>query len=1452
MALLSAAGTSSTSVLVTLAPGSSQSADASQYTLMTEGGNKIAVNAVFPLPGGQRVVLTTALQPAGNATIRLATGAAVTFKVSETAAPVLKDATALNSKQLLLRFATPDGSPATLLDSAIQPTLYEVPGLKVTGAAFSTDRAAVVLTTETQSDVAYPVRVTGVVSSTYAVASGASSVQGIATTDTRAPRVLAANALDRQSIVVAFDEPIGDVVPADFVVTSDAGVSLETRAVTFTDEFRTAVRLSTAQQQDGVYTVKVKNVTDAAQNVVDATGGQVTVNNAANADTTPPRLSSVGATNSTTIIVTFSEPMKGGTTGAENPANYQITGTASSQPSGTAQPGTPLLAPPVQMVPGADGTGNSLKGAVNTAVATAGTLKPDGLRPQNATLVITRAKLLPGGTAVELTTLQQSNVDYQLQVTNVTDLAGNQIAPPSQATNPSVFTFVGKVASGAGVDTDKDGVSDAEEQRGWVVKVTRQDGTSFTREVTSDPTLADTDGDGLSDRDERTYLTDPRVADTDADQLSDTVELSDTYSTPTDQDTDNDGISDGLEVSLYNTSPLLPDTDGDQIADGKEVLLDNRNPRVADLPVPGLSVGNVDLRLTEQFTATSGQNTRTLESRTASSTLTQNQSVSNSTSQASTVEFFAKVGANLGFEAGTDGAKVIGGVNAEAGLTASATASFTNESARASQQEYQNSLTTDKEVARDETVTRQVTGATMAVAVSLKALGSVAFTIKNLEVTALMQDPYDPTQFVPIATLLPESGAGNGINVGPLQADRGPFRFSTDKASPALVEALMRNPKGLFFKIANYDITDELGRNFAFTSQDINDRTLELGIDYAGLRPLELNRVATSSTFDAAGASRGVTVQEMLEGSMHLKHYDKAQDAGLSQDQLINSYSTYVVGGVERLWRVRDIAQSATEAKKKWFFITKTGIDESLNFGATRLKAGSVVRLAFAQDLDGDGLTLAQESLYPSFDNPTTGIDSDKDGVKDNDEVNGLKVGNIRKAWTIEFNDAQSGYQTSSNPGRADTDLDGLTDCQELALCDYTDRAGAKHRLKKITDPANPDTDGDGIRDSDELFGYDVVSVTNKKVFMAISDPLSRDSDNDGLSDSREQRVGTNPSIADADNVLDNDGDGLVNIEETTPHQIAYVSLNGASVTGNVTSDINNPDTDGDGLNDAQELSAGTNPRAADTDGDGLSDTQELKGSAFGTDTTNPLRKTNPLRTDTDGDGLSDGQEINQPWTVSSDDISPYKVYADPLVADTDFDNLNDKQEFELKSDPRKADTDGDGTFDAGEVQRGTKILIKDYLVTVTWKSFTPGSANLNADCDDGANPGEFLYAFQVVLPDAIDRTDVATPITYATYGPTVLEGNNRVVQANANQTILLQDSISFPLAFSKTFTLQGVVQEMDGNFADTRMEFYFGGIAAPVGNFNGSTIQKGTQDILFSKTTTPCTMYVSASVNVR
>ena len=92
-----------------------------------------------------------------------------------------------------------------------------------------------------------------------------------------------------------------------------------------------------------------------------------------------------------------------------------------------------------------------------------------------------------------------------------------------------------------------------------------------------------------------------------------------------------------------------------------------------------------------------------------------------------------------------------------------------------------------------------------------------------------------------------------------------------------------------------------------------------------------------------------------------------------------------------------------------------------------------------------------------------------------------------------------------------------------------------------------------------------------------------------------------------------------------------------------------------------------------DADFDGLEDDEE---EAIGTDPNNP---------DTDGDGIEDGQEVNIDFTDPLDDCD--SIGGTPLdESDCDNDGLTNAEETLLETDPFNADSDGDGLTDGEEV----------------------------------------------------------------------------------------------------------------------------------------------------------------------
>lgn len=152
----------------------------------------------------------------------------------------------------------------------------------------------------------------------------------------------------------------------------------------------------------------------------------------------------------------------------------------------------------------------------------------------------------------------------------------------------AIFNAITVEEVGTAGDTDGDGLSDAWEQL-FFKNLTQSgsgdpdsDGLTNTEELAagSNPTLADTDSDTLSDSAEvKTHKTDPIRPDTDGDRLTDSDEVNVHKSDPLKADGDGDLLSDFAEVRTYNTDPLKADTDGDSATDYAEVhlLTDPRN-----------------------------------------------------------------------------------------------------------------------------------------------------------------------------------------------------------------------------------------------------------------------------------------------------------------------------------------------------------------------------------------------------------------------------------------------------------------------------------------------------------------------------------------------------------------------------------------------------------------------------------------------------------------------------------------------------------------------------------------------------------------------------------------------------------------------------------------------------------------------------------------------------------
>ncbi len=242
---------------------------------------------------------------------------------------------------------------------------------------------------------------------------------------------------------------------------------------------------------------------------------------------------------------------------------------------------------------------------------------------------------------------------------------------------------------------------------------------------------------------------------------------------------------------------------------------------------------------------------------------------------------------------------------------------------------------------------------------------------------------------------------------------------------------------------------------------------------------------------------------------------------------------------------------------------------------------------------------------------------------------------------------------------------------------------------------------------------------------------LTMDTDSDGLPDMWETANGLN-RLDDADGIGDDDQDGLSNAAE-------YAARTNPQ----------NPDTDADGLPDGEESTWGANLLLADTDGDGLGDGWEV---AWGCMPTNPFDNE-----DCDHDGMPDQWE-------GGCQLDPY----DPSDAalDPDGDGLRNVEEAWAGTDPHESDSDQDGIPDVTAAWSGRCTLAltaspdeDDDGMCDRWEAaqgFSPSSAadaTQDADQDGLQNRQEFVAGTDAWADTGDDDWDGLSNDAEAYYG---------------------------------------------------------------------------------------------------
>jgi alpha-tubulin suppressor-like RCC1 family protein len=438
------------------------------------------------------------------------------------------------------------------------------------------------------------------------------------------------------------------------------------------------------------------------------------------------------------------------------------------------------------------------------------------------------------------------------------------------------------------------------------------------------------------------------------------------------RDTDGDGLSDRDEIGLYGTSPLLVDTDGDGLSDFEEVIgfgfdpTGNNylfNPLIADVPKIGVRITTTP-SLGVHVSSTTGSE-RSVEV-TRTSEFSQSQTNSNSGTQSTAVEVTNSVGGELGFSGWSVSAKV----SYDYSKTTSKEQSFT----WSNEQSSENSEGLAAAEGSLDTATESIDGGSIAVAVDIVNEGNLGFTVETVIIGAVMLDPLSAAILAPVGNLNLDSTFSSfpKFSLGPGQSSSN-LVFLNDGLDLATIRTLLLDSTGLNVGVSAYEVTDEKGRAFAHNLTAIGAKTGTVMIDYAGLsgRQQETYLVATK----ADPARLRITAGEGLGDSLRLPF-----ETDLIGGHLTRVRNVVGQGLVTSAWLVLHRTSDGVDTET----LIYDPFDAPYDFEGLELKAGDVLHLVFVIDEDGDGLRSRQEAAFGSDPlNP----DTDGDGVQDGEEI---------------------------------------------------------------------------------------------------------------------------------------------------------------------------------------------------------------------------------------------------------------------------------------------------------------------------------------------------------------------------------------------------------------------------------------------------------------------------------
>lgn len=523
----------------------------------------------------------------------------------------------------------------------------------------------------------------------------------------------------------------------------------------------------------------------------------------------------------------------------------------------------------------------------------------------------------------------------------------------------------------------------------------------------------------------------------------------DGYPVNGEEDSDGDGLTNEQEKN-WGTNPFMADTDGDGFLDGEEALEMYVNttgafhPCIADLPKIAMELTSRPKIVLSYTHSTEKAKSESIEFGNETS---KEESASSSYSYTAGLEHSWSVGIEAGVEDGKFTGKIALGYSG----TSSTEDSWSYENG--SSVSYVESLS--KATEQSESEGYEYDGGKMLFAVRFTNSNDVAYTVTSLSLDAYRVDATKENFIIPIGKLVPQNGDGS-FTIAPGESKE--TIYVLDDLTLEEIEEVLKYSNAITVRISDYTFSfSKDGNDTDFTGILTTSaaKTASVTIDYGPSaeiggskinNPTESYKVSTKTSLNADATDvknlyKSITIEKLLSSS--------GLDTAMKIDE--DKHITDIRGIKDTALSEWYIYHTTTDAYTK-NTITQVYKASETPIDSIFIETQDSVDFIYSVDQDEDGIPLRVENMFGTSDENT---DSDGDGLSDYDEIMG-KVQNADSTFT------------TTNPASTDTDWDGYPDNEDEypgvpAVSDDARIESISYRIKTAKEStslytADPDT----------------------------------------------------------------------------------------------------------------------------------------------------------------------------------------------------------------------------------------------------------------------------------------------------------------------------------------------------------------------------------------------------------